>query len=246
MLEAPPVVDAPLFFLDYDGTLAPIVEKPMEAHPHPRVPDLLRALEQRYPVYIVTGRHLDDVAQLLPEPRLPGIGLHGTQEGVLGGAVRSMIADDVQQAIAAMREALPEIGGVVVEEKGETFAVHYREAADEEAVLERLQTWAAELPDELEVIWGKKVAEVRPKGSNKGVAVRRLAAEHPECTPVYLGDDVTDEDAFEALERLNGDGTDGNAVVTVRIGGGETRARYALDGPDEVVAYLRRYLSNGE
>lgn len=237
MSDTPPVVDDPLFFLDYDGTLAPIVDKPMEAYPHPDVPALLQAIDAQHPVYIVTGRHISHVAELMPEPELDAIGLHGTQEGRLGGEPRSLISQRTLEAIASMRETLPEIEGVVVEEKGETFAVHYRDVADEQQVLEKLRTWVADLPASLEVIWGKKVAELRPAGSNKGVAVRRISAEHPGRTPVYLGDDVTDEDAFEALATLECD----RQAVTIKVGDGPTSARYRLDGPEDVVAYLRSY-----
>ena len=240
---SPPVVEVPLFFLDYDGTLAPIVDDPAEAHPHPDVPALLRKLAAQHPVWIVTGRHACAVerffekAELL-DLRLPVIGLHGMQEGVLGERAGTLASDEAVRALAEMRQSLPALEGVKVEDKGEAFAVHYRAAskkADEDDVLAQLRDWAEAMPAALEAVWGKKVVELRPQGLTKGTAVRRVADNHPGRTPVYLGDDTTDEDAFEELAATEG-------AVTVRVGGGATAARYRLGSPAEVARYLRRYV----
>lgn len=231
--DHPPVVERPLFFLDYDGTLAPIVDKPMEAVPHPDVPVLLKQLRDKFPVRIITGRHLRDLAVLMPEASHQAVGLHGTQEGTIGGEINSLLSRDAESALEHLRQTLPETQGVEVEDKGPTFAVHYRSARDEAAVRAKLEEWADNVPEVLETIWGKKVVELRPRGQSKGTAVRQIADEYPDHTPIYLGDDVTDEDAFEAL---------GEEAVTVKIGTGKTTARYRLDGVEEVVAYLEQYV----
>jgi len=228
-----PVVDRPLFFLDYDGTLAPIVDDPMEAHPHPDVPGLLRALDAAHPVWIVTGRSLEALDHFL-DLSLPAIGLHGAQQGTIGGATERLMSDDAAQAIRRLRRSVPSVDGLRVEDKDAAFAVHYRQA-DEEEVHDRLQTWVNTMPEILEAIWGKKVVELRPRNLTKGTAVRRIAGEHPKRTPIYIGDDVTDEDAFRALRDMD------RAAVTVKVGDGDTAAGHRLAGPDEVVRYLRRY-----
>jgi trehalose 6-phosphate phosphatase len=233
-MSLPPVVSDPLFFLDYDGTLAPIVPDPLEAYPHPDVPALLESLSKRFPMWIVTGRYMQDLERFLDRP-YPAIGLHGMQEGVIGGETRELIDDETRRALDAMRSSVPEIVGLKVEPKGPTFAVHYRDVSDEESVIRALEDWASEVPSTLDVIHGKKVFEIRPLGVNKGAAVRKLLAEVPHGSPIYLGDDVTDEDAFAALESIGG-------AITIRVGSGDTRAKYRLDGPDEVVAYLQQYL----
>ena len=230
----PPVVDRPLFFLDYDGTLAPIVDDPSAATPHPDVPDLLRVLDDRFPVWIVTGRDLRALSSFLDQP-LRAIGLHGAREGVVGGEVRRLMPDAAAEALTRLRRSVPEVDGLHVEDKDEAFAVHYREVDDEREAQDRLSTWLDAMPEMLDAIWGKKVVELRPEGLTKGTAVRRVAEEHPDRTPVYLGDDTTDEDAFEALQALD------RTAVTVRIGDAETGADYRLAGPDEVVAYLSQY-----
>lgn len=227
----PPVVEAPLFFLDYDGTLAPLVDNPMEAHPHPDVPELLVALEARYPLWIITGRYLHDLSTFFSHP-FQAVGLHGMQEGRIGGDIGHTLSDEAADAIARLREAVPALEGLSIEEKGPTFAVHYRKVRDEAEARALLEKWMREVPEVLDPIWGKKVVEVRPKGISKGVAVRRIAEAHPARTPLYLGDDVTDEDAFAALD---------DGAVTVKVGEGATRARYRLPDVDAVVAYLKRY-----
>lgn len=231
----PPVVDNPLFFLDYDGTLAPIVDDPEAAVPHPEAPDLLRALDDRYPLWIVTGRDLQALTSFLEQP-LNAIGLHGAQEGVVGREANSLMSDAAAKALRHLRQSVPSIDGLRVEDKDRSFAVHYREVTDEEAARARLKDWLAALPDVLDAIWGKKVVELRPDGLTKGTAVRRIAGQHPDHVPVYLGDDVTDEDAFAALHAMDRD------AVTIKIGDGDTQADARLDGPEAVMEYLHRYV----
>ena len=229
-----PLATSPILFLDYDGTLAPIVPDPDRAFPHPHVPQLLVELDHRFPLYIVSGRHLKALEPFIEES-YAAIGLHGMQEGTIHGDVRDLLSDEARAALDRMRASVPSFPGIVIEPKGPTFAVHYREAVDEEAALEALEIWIEPLPNVLDVIRGKKVYEVRPRGMTKGTAIRTLMERHPDHAPVYIGDDTTDEDAFEALADVEG-------AVTIRVGGGETRAHFRLDGPDEVVRYLRRYL----
>jgi trehalose 6-phosphate phosphatase len=231
--------ERPLLFLDYDGTLAPLVDDPGKALPHPAVPGLLARLHEQHPLVIVTGRHLDAVTALFDgPPPVRAVGLHGMQEGMLGGKLRDLLPEGVADALDALREGHPDMDGVVVEEKGPTFALHYRRAADKGAVRRRLQSWADGVPDTLEPVWGKDVLELRPVGTSKGVAVRRIAAEYPGHTPVYLGDDVTDEDAFAALDEMDD-------AVTVKVGAGTTRARYRLPDVEAVVAYLEGFAQRG-
>lgn len=231
----PPVVERPLFFLDYDGTLAPIVDDPSAAVPHPDVPALLRTLDARHPLWIVTGRDIEALSLFLDRP-YRAIGLHGAQEGTVGGETRQLLPEEAVRALRRLRRTVPTIDGLRVEEKNQTFAVHYREIDDEAGATERLREWLADLPDVLDAVWGKKVVELRPAGLTKGTAVERIANEHPDHTPVYLGDDTTDEDAFDALQEREG------TAVTVKVGEGDTRAAYRLAGPAAVARYLGRYL----
>lgn len=231
----PPVADNPLFFLDYDGTLAPIVDDPEAAVPHPEAPELLRKLNERYPLWIVTGRDLQALSSFLDRP-YPAIGLHGAQEGTVGGEGHHLMSNAAAEALRHLRQSVPSLEGLRVEDKDQSFAVHYRAVTDEAEARAQLETWLADLPDVLDAIWGKKVVELRPEGLTKGTAVRRIADEHPDHVPVYLGDDVTDEDAFAALQSME------RETITIKVGNGDTRAADRLDGPDAVMEYLRQYV----
>ena len=231
----PPVVENPLFFLDYDGTLAPIVDDPTAAVPHPEAPELLRQLDERYPLWIVTGRDLQALSSFLDRP-YRAIGLHGAQEGILGRETHNLMSDAAAEALRRFRASVPSIDGLRVEKKDQSFAVHYRGVADEDETRAQLKDWLADLPGVLDAIWGKKVVELRPEGLTKGTAVRRIAEDYPDHVPVYLGDDVTDEDAFAALQEMD------RTAVTIKIGDDDTRATDRLDGPDAVMDYLRQYV----
>ena len=217
----PPVPPRPLLFLDYDGTLAPIVADPAAAVPHPAVPDLVAELAEVHPVVVVTGRDLAALSRLLGG-RVRAVGLHGAEEGWSDGTVEARAGEEHADALARLRAAVPEAEGVGVEDKGAAFAVHYRAAPDPEVARAALETWAEAVPAGLVPIWGKRVVELRPEGVSKGTAVARIAAAHPDRTPVYLGDDVTDEDAFAALQALR------QTTVTVKVGDGETAAGHRL------------------
>ena len=233
-----PVVADPLFLLDYDGTLAPIVDDPDEAHPHPKVPALLRALHDRHPVWIVTGRSIEALGRFLDLP-LPAIGLHGAQEGTIGGDVTPLMSEDARTALATLRRSVPAMDGLQVEDKEQSFAVHYRHVHNDADARDRLQSWVDRMPEILDAIWGKNVVELRPKELTKGTAVRRIAEEHPGRTPIYMGDDVTDEDAFRAMRAMN------RETVTVNVAqtAADTAATYRLADPDDVVRYLTSYVT---
>jgi len=235
MHPVPPRVANPLFLLGYDGTLAPIVSDPARAVPHPEVPMLLRRLRAWYPVVIITGRHLRDLEGFLPDCALDAVGLHGAQTGTLGRAFEEATPPETRRALEQMRRTVPEGEGVWVEDKGHAFAVHYRHAPDRDAARRQLEEWAQNAPALLHATSGKCVVELRPARVSKGTAVTDLARRHAQHTPLYLGDDVTDEDAFAAL---------GNDAVTVKVGEGATRARYRLPDVDAVVAYLKQYIPN--
>lgn len=233
-MESPPRVDAPIFFLDYDGTLAPIVDDPDAAYPHPEVPGVMQKLRERFPLWIVTGRDLRSLGRLFPA-NAPAIGLHGAQQGSTKDADPPAFNEDTLAALSKMQSNVPSVEGLHLESKPPTFAVHYRQAKDPEDARHRLQAWVDTAPEFLEAIWGKKVVELRHREHTKGRAVRAIADDHPDHAPVYIGDDVTDEDAFEAL-------ADTENACTIKVGEGDTAADYRLPDVQAVVDYLKRYL----
>lgn len=229
----PPIPDAPLLILDYDGTLAEVADRPHLAVPYQGVRELLRHLDERHPLAILTGRQVEDVSGLLDVPGLRVVGVHGIEEGVTGGSVRRLVPDEVVEQLSAVHERLPDLNGLEVEDKTAAIALHYRNAPDPAGTKSALEAWSRDLPDALEALWGKRVLEIRPRGYDKGGAAQRLRAEHPDRTPVVIGDDTTDEEAFRAVP-------DG---VTIKVGKGETAATYRLPGVPAVVAYLEGFLT---
>jgi len=200
-----------LLCLDYDGTLTPIAARPDEARPSSSLLTLLSQLVQRpnLVVAIVSGRSLPDLRTLLPVQGLMFIGTHGCEVGTADGKTRLLIPGGVVSlAIARLHQeiapTLVNAPGLFLEDKRYALALHYRQAQPQD-------TWAIEeflaavrayqrKGITLEVIHGKKVIEVRPVGCNKGKAVQfLLGGEHAHTLPVYIGDDVTDEEAFAAL-----------------------------------------------
>lgn len=225
-----PVVESPLFLLDYDGTLAEIVDDPTKAFPHAEVPYLLNALHRQFPLYIMTGRRLIDLSKLLGVDGLNGVGIHGMESGKLGEQPDAFIEAVHLDPLDAVRQDLPHIEGLKTEDKMLSLALHYRNVSPEG--LAALNYWAVSVPAALDKVWGKKVLELRPHGYSKGRSAAQLAKLHRQATPVAIGDDTTDEDIFVALPD----------ALTIKVGEGETNARMRLRSVNDVVSYLRRYL----
>ncbi len=225
----------PLLLIDYDGTLAEIAARPGEAWPHPAVPDLLVRLSTRWPLYLITGRCVDDLYSVLGVAGIKVIGVHGLERGETGGEVRAELPPAARRGLEQLLPELYKREELRLEDKGGTLAIHYRDVADEAATKAWLRQLTRYLPPELEALWGKKVLELRPQGFGKGRVVLELSRQYPHFTPIYLGDDATDEDAFVALDA---------PAVTVKVGPGRSAARFHLANVEAVLAYLRNYLND--
>ncbi len=236
----PPLLStAAALYLDFDGTLAEFALHPDAVVVSEPLPELLLALQQRLggAVAVVTGRPLAAVDAMIDPVRLPGAGLHGAEIRPDGD---SAPAPDRPPAAAALARALHERFGadprLLVEDKGAAIALHYRRAPEREA--ECVDAMRALAPAEaFDVMAGNRVVEARPRGTDKGAALRRLALGAPFSgrQPVFVGDDVTDEDGFRAAEQLGGYG--------VKVGPGRTSARYRIDEVTRVHEWLSASLA---
>lgn len=234
-----------LVALDFDGTLAPIVDHPAGAALPPRARGVLERLARRpdTDVAVVSGRALEDVRGRVELDGIFYAGNHGME--IEGPGVQSTHreAAEARPAIARcaeeVRAALQEVPGVVVEDKGLTLSVHYRLARGDDVprVAEAVRRACGEDPA-LRVTRGKMVLEVRPAVDwDKGSAIRLLleVVEAGAATPVpvvYFGDDATDEDAFRALRGR------GTGVLVADPLPESTAASAWLRSPDEVVDLL--------
>ncbi len=234
-------------FLDYDGTLTPIVKHPSRAHLSAGARRLLRRLAKLPGVWVavVSGRALEDLQRMVRLGGLCYVGNHGLElEGTkmryVNPAARRC-QPVLRRIAAALRLRLRPIKGAWVEDKGLTLSVHYRRVDPAEKILVRNGLNEVVRPyqekGQVRVTQGKEVFEVRPPVRwNKGTMVRWLLARREAMTgaevlPVYVGDDVTDEDAFEALGRRG---------ITVAVGaaGPLTEAAYAVKSPADVKQFL--------
>lgn len=197
-------------FLDFDGTLVEIAARPDAVIVTDRVRAILTSLEAALPgrVAIVTGRPLAQVAGLLDVPALALSGSHGA-EMLWPDGLRVDIAPPAWLAPTVSRIADFSEGrtGVLVEEKPFGVAIHYREAPDEERACLRFAESLA-FSDDIEMLHGKMVVELRMPGADKGAAISAFMKHAPMAgtIPLVFGDDVTDEAAFAMARTLGGHG----------------------------------------
>jgi len=205
-----------VFFLDYDGTLTPIVSRPELALISEEMRQTVIRLSRKYPVAVVSGRMREDVEKLVGIKDFIYAGSHGFDIAGPGlnmvhPGVRELIPV-VDKAIAFFRKAFRDIKGVLIEEKKFSVAVHYRLLEDGQSfpLIEKTVNKVVADNPQLRLMQGKKVFEILPAVDwNKGKAVRwlmeALSFSWEDHSVVYIGDDTTDEDAFRAV-RTRGTG----------------------------------------
>ncbi len=229
-------------FLDYDGTLTPIVDHPDLAVLGDEMRATIEDLAGRCTVAIISGRDLDDVRDKVRIESIYYAGSHGFDiAGPRGWRTQNeqgkAFLPVLDQAEAELREPLGSIPGAWVERKKFAIAVHYRQAREEDVpAIEQVVDRVLAGHPELRKSGGKKVYELRPQIEwHKGKAVLWLLGvlglDQTDVLPFYVGDDVTDEDAFRALN------SKGIGIV-VRDESRQTAARFALQDPEEVRRFL--------
>jgi len=230
-------------FFDYDGTLTPIVRRPEEATLSDDMRALLRDLAKHVTVAVVSGRDLADVREMVKLEELYYAGSHGFDVAGPGGMrmQQEMAREHVPDLDSAEREVtgrLEEIDGAWVERKKFAIAVHFREADEsDEPRVEQAVDEVRDRHPRLRKKDGKKIFELQPDVPwDKGRAVRWLLEEldlaGPNVLPVYIGDDVTDEDAFEAI-------ADGGIGIRVGAPDEPTHAGFILRDTDDLERFGR-------
>jgi trehalose 6-phosphate phosphatase len=226
-------------FLDVDGTLLEIAATPAAV----RVPAALRntlqlaAKREDGALALISGRTIAELDALFAPHRFPGAGMHGVEMRDSKGEVTHPVID--QRQLDPARDVLEELvthyKGLLLEDKGTALAVHFRLAPQHErAVMVVMVELADHLRDKFVLRDGKCVLELTPRGYSKRAAIEAFMREPPFAgrTPVFIGDDVTDEEGFEAVNALGG--------YSVRVGDlAATAARFRFSSVSTVIAWLR-------
>jgi trehalose 6-phosphate phosphatase len=237
-----------LLLLDFDGTLVDIAPTPDSVIPPPELKIILRQLLARpmTHVAILSGRSLAELQEFIPSTIPVALaGCHGCELQMPGELEQSILDDEeIQQDLdnfAASLEELADWPGIIIEHKGCAVGMHYR-LADETTVEHAFEEFyskaeALENYEEMEIVEGKDVVELRPLGMNKGIAVSFLVENFrpsDNALIAYVGDDTTDLDGFDALPE-----------GALRVAVGEKladQADYVLSSPDELLELIRGLL----
>jgi len=239
-----------LLLTDYDGTLTPIVERPELANLPESTRLIFEALAGRYEftVGVISGRALADLKDKVSVRGIIYAGNHGLEIEGLGISFVHPMAQGLRPILRIMHQvlsrALGQIRGVMVEDKGLSLSVRYRLVEKDKTeevgnAFERIAGGAQAL-GKVRITSGKKVYEVRPAVTwDKGRAIKLLMKKYSKggrksgLLPIYLGDDLTDEDGFRVIENY------GNGLsVFVGEEGQHSAARYFLKSPAEVTEFL--------
>jgi trehalose 6-phosphate phosphatase len=225
-------------FTDFDGTLVEIAETPNGVEVPESLPQALeraaRELDSAFAV--LTGREIDDIDRFLSPLILPVAGAHGAQRRRADGTLEvpdeasTIAAGEIAHAMEPLLLAHP---GLLMEAKEGAVALHFRQAPELEAACRTAMEEAVGAVPDFTLVAGKMVFEARPRGITKGTALRAFMNEEPFIgrTPIFIGDDTTDEDGFIAAQELGG--------VGIKLGDGETSARMRIADVASVHALLR-------
>ncbi|KAJ4909125.1 Trehalose-phosphate phosphatase B [Raphanus sativus] len=244
-----------VMFLDYDGTLSPIVEDPDKAYITHEMREVVKGVALNFPTAIVTGRSIDKVRAFVKLNEIYYAGSHGmdiegptnessygeSNQGVLFQPAREFIPM-IEKVVKILEEKTKCIPGAMVENNKFCLSVHFRRVDEKRwaALAEQVKSVLVDYP-KLKLTQGRKVLEIRPtikwdKGQALNFLLRSLGFESSEnVVPVYIGDDRTDEDAFKVLREKG----QGFGILVSKVPK-ETNASYSLQDPSQVNEFLKR------
>lgn len=245
-------------FLDYDGTLTPIVKDPDRAFMSDQMRDIVRNLATLFPTAIISGRGREKVQSFVKLQELFYAGSHGMDISGPQGDRRQSVEQlafrpaarfepVMQEVFQWLQQRIKSIPGATVEDNKFCVSVHFRNCEEESwPEVQAVLAEALQMQPELRLSRGRKVLELRPQVEwNKGHAVEHLLGalglgSYDDVLPLYIGDDRTDEDAFKMLaDRSSGFG------ILVSSRAKPTAAKFTLRDPTEVMTFLERLVSWG-
>ena len=224
--------------LDFDGTLVGIADRPEAVELKVHTVETLARLEHALDgaIAIVSGRSITDIDGFLGSRRFAVAGIHGLERRGSDGTLHADEYDlaALEEIAGALDQLTQEERGLWLERKTGSVALHYRQRPELEARCRAAAAAAIEERPEARLLTGKMVVEVKLSRRSKADAVADFMAEPPFSgrTPLYAGDDVTDEDAFRAVAELGG--------LSIKIGRGETVARYFVEDNEAFLDWLDR------
>jgi len=233
----------PAFFFDVDGTLVEIADRPHQVRIDAELMALLEALRDAAggALALISGRSLEDIDGLFAASAFCIAGQHGAERRDAAGKLhrhRAPLAR-LRSAGRRLRRIAAEHPGLDLEDKGVNFALHYRLAPQLGPTLRKtMRKLVEELGSRFELQTGKMVFEIKPSGVDKGSAILQFMREAPfrGRTPVFIGDDRTDELGFRAVNRLRGD--------SIKVGAGPSHARWRMPNAAAVRAWLACYVES--
>ena len=237
-----------LVALDFDGTLAPIVDHPEDAR---MLPEARRAIDALLnapdvTVALISGRAIESLKQVAdPDPRIILVGSHGAEHGELTAASTQIThgidsdtltgEDDLAELARSLTAQLGEIPGILFEPKPHGIAVHFRNVAPEQqTTVNAILAENVLLFPSLMTRTGKMVLEFSQSHSTKGDPLRILSGRNPDTAIFFAGDDLTDEDVFRILPELS------HTQLGVKLGPGATHAKHRLKTLDQLPPLLFR------
>lgn len=228
------------FFFDVDGTLAAIQSRPDAVFIPEQVVDQLQQLSalSQGALALVSGRPIEQLDALAAPWRGPAAGVHGAERRDADGKKQriSLPVEVEQELRTELQNAMALWPGTQLEIKGMAFALHYRQAMQHEQDVMRLAEQSVKRFPGLALQPGKCVVEIKPLGIDKGAAIRDFMQQAPFAgrIPVFIGDDLTDEKGFLAVNAMQG--------ISIKVGEGSTQARYRLNNVEAVYGWLERTL----
>lgn len=227
-------------FCDFDGTLVDIAPHPSAVLVTDELKQLLVKWHEQAALALVTGRSLDNLKGLIGL-NLTMAGSHGAEWQFAGETAQTIAFNDddfffIKQSVAAFAEQYE----LLMEDKRFSIALHFRGKEALEGDIDHFfkELCASEAFDgnHFKLMQGKAIREVKPRNINKGLALKRFMSQPPFAnkTPIFIGDDVTDEDAFSYVNEHQG--------LSIKVGEGITQAQYRLANPQNVLQFLQNIL----
>jgi trehalose 6-phosphate phosphatase len=231
--------------LDIDGTLLDIAPKPHDVYASEELRAALLCISRRVDgaLAFISGRSIADIDQIFAPLKLPAVGGHGAEIRPSDDASYRKRAAALDPELKSRFARIGDLGpGIVVEDKGYSLALHYRLAPKLggdviKSVAAICEQWNC---DAVDILPGKSVIEIKPRGFDKGTALRELMSVPPFVgrRPVFIGDDTTDEAAFAALPDFSG--------IGFSVGGIVPGASFNFDGPHDVRAWLTQICKSAQ